>query len=74
LLSVKTGGIAEVTQETDPTAAIRLDFEHQTLPQTGLAEILRPFACEQVTGDLRTSASRPHGDLIGVAPGRSRGR
>src|SRR5271155_2251249 len=74
LLSVKTGGIAEVTQKTDPTASVRLDFEHQTLPQTSLAEILRPFACEEVTRDLLTSSARPHGDFIGVAHGRSRGR
>src|SRR5271165_2651691 len=74
LLSIKTGVIAEVTQKTDPTASVRLDFEHQTLPQTSLAEVLRPFACEEIIGNLRTSAARPHGDLVGVAARRSRGR
>jgi hypothetical protein len=72
LLSVKTGGIAEVTQKTDPIVSVRLDLEHQTLAQTGLAEILRPLAYEQVTSNLHTYASRPDGDLVGVARGRSR--
>ena len=35
LLSVKTGGIAEVAQKTDPAASVRLDFEHQTLAANG---------------------------------------
>jgi hypothetical protein len=44
------------------------------LPQPGLAEVLGPFACEEVIRDLLASASRPYRNLIGVACGRSRGR
>jgi hypothetical protein len=42
------------------------------LPQTGLAEILRPLADKWVNGGLRTPGSRPHRDLIGVPRGHSR--
>src|SRR5215469_14454619 len=44
LLSVKTGGIAEVTQKMNRATSVRLDFEHQPLPQSGFVEILRPLA------------------------------
>src|SRR5271154_6975993 len=58
----------------DSTASVGLDVKHQTLPQTSLAEVLRPFACEEVIRDLRTSGTRPHRDFIGVARGCSRSR
>ena len=71
LLSVKTGGIAEVTQKMNRAASVRLDFEHQPLPQTALAEVLCPLTGEQVSGDPCSPASGPHGDLIGVILGYS---
>ena len=44
------------------------------MPQTGFAQILRPLAGEEITGYLRTSASRPHADLVRMANARSRDR
>jgi hypothetical protein len=67
LLSVKTGSVAEVTRKADPILSVRLDLEQQSLPQTSLAEVLRPLASQWVKGDLRASASRPHRDLVGMA-------
>lgn len=74
LLSVKAGGVAELTRKTDPAVSVRLDPEPQPLPQTSLAEVLRPFAAEWIAGDLCASASGPHGGLIGMSLARSRDR
>src|SRR5580704_2184599 len=46
ILAIEMGSVAVIRGETDAVVSIRLDFERQTLLQTGLAEVLSPLAGE----------------------------
>jgi hypothetical protein len=72
--AVKSGSITEVARKVDPIDSVGLDPEHQPLPQTSLAEILRPLAGKSVTVGLIAPAPRPDGDSVGMTDARNRGR